>query len=115
MLRAMEESLGAFGRHPQVILERLQKPVKREADSGYARQEPHHDLRPEGRRHTRGRVQDSRGCGAGVSIPRTEARGPVVPCASAFTYCTGGNSWLLKGDDVGTRITMKPTPASRWQ
>ena len=34
MLRAMEESLRAFGRHRQVILERLQKPVKREADSG---------------------------------------------------------------------------------
>jgi hypothetical protein len=37
------------------------------------------------------------------------------PTRGCIHLCTGGNSWLLKGDDVGTRITMKPTHASRWQ
>ena len=66
------------------------------------------------------RKTTSPGCGFDVrrwshcSAGKSKKAGSV-PHAAAFTYCTGGNSWLLKGDDVGTRITMKPTPASRWQ
>jgi hypothetical protein len=33
----------------------------------------------------------------------------------AVHFCSGGKSWLLNGENLATRITTKPTPASRWQ